>query len=191
MIRKSEIRNLKWEIRRRKILISGFRFLFSALTAIAVSACGFHPLYGRTGANASTAAAFASIYVEPIPERVGYELRNALLDGFASQETPGVTAYRLKIDLKTEDEGLALQSDASITRYNYRLVAHYQLVAAGGTTVLKKGEVHSLTSYNVVSSPFATVSAKLDAQTRAAQDVAERIRTELAVYFTHAESGGS
>jgi len=42
-----------------------------------------------------------------------------------------------------------------------------------------------------VQSPYATVVADKDAQDRAAQDVAERLRTELAVYFLHASENKS
>lgn len=156
--------------------------MFTAL-AFALAACGFHPLYGSLGGGEHAAATFHSIYVEAIPERVGYELRNDLIDQFNSRSSPAGASYRLKIELKTEEKGLALQENASITRYSYRLTAHYQLLAAGTGTVLKKGDVHSLTSYNVVQSPYATVSADKDAQGRAAQDIAERLKIELAVYF--------
>ncbi len=47
------------------------------LLLLALTACGFHPLYGRGGASP---AIMASIYVEPIADRTGYELRNSLMD---------------------------------------------------------------------------------------------------------------
>jgi hypothetical protein len=37
-----------------------------------------------------------------------------------------------------------------------------------------------------VTSPYATVTAEKDAQDRAARDVAETIRTEVAVFLRHA-----
>ncbi len=47
--------------------------------------CGFHPLYG----NAKLAPAMATIYVEPIPEAAGYELRNRLIDLLGSDGRGG------------------------------------------------------------------------------------------------------
>ena len=56
---------------------------------------------------------------------------------------------------------------------------------------MKSGDVTALSAYNVASSPYATVVAERDANDRAANDVAERIRTELALYFRHAESAAN
>jgi len=168
--------------------ISDFRFLISAAMALAVAACGFHPLYGKYG-NGSADLTFRSIYIEPIPERVGYQLRSDLLDLFNAPSAPNGAQYRLRIELRADEKGLALQENASVTRYSYHLTARYQLVKAGTTDVIKKGTIHSLTSYNVVQSPYATVVADKDAQERAAQDVAERMRTELAVYFLNVAEG--
>jgi LPS-assembly lipoprotein len=164
--------------------------LFAA-AAFALAACGFHPLYGTIGGGAATDAALRSIYVESIPDRVGYQLRNDLIDQFNAQSSSTGAAYRLQIELKSDEKGLALQENASITRFSYHLTAHYQLLVAGSTTVLKKGDVHSLTSYNVVQSPYATVAANKDAQDRAVEDIAERLRTEIAVYFLNTKAGKS
>ena len=42
---------------------------------VLLAGCGFHPMYGN-----SLAPQLSSIYVEPIAERDGYELRNTLID---------------------------------------------------------------------------------------------------------------
>ena len=166
--------------------ISVFRFLISAALFAPLAACGFHPLYGNYGTS-SADVTFRSIYVEPIPERVGYQLRNDLLDLMNAPPAPAGASYRLKIELRADEKGIAVRETAAITRYSYRLTARYQLLKAGTGDVLKKGIVHSLTSYNVVQSPYATVVADKDAQDRAARDIAERLRTELAVYFLNAQ----
>ena len=46
--------------------------------AVLLGGCGFHPLYG--GANGGMSDTLSSIYVEPMPDRVGYELRNTMID---------------------------------------------------------------------------------------------------------------
>ncbi len=165
---------------------SRFRNLAPAAIALALSACGFQPLYGvGNGGNVATApgARLASIYVEPIAERVGYQLRNELVDLFRAQTQSEGAAYRLKLVLRERKGGEALQNDASITRYNYTLIARYELTPAGATTPVRTGEVSALSAFNVATSPFATVIAERDASDRAANDIAERLRTELAVYF--------
>jgi LPS-assembly lipoprotein len=72
----------------------------------ALAACGFRPMYGR-----SLGPALSSIYVEPIAEREGYELRNSLIDALQSDGDKAGKAYRLKITLNESSQGIALQND--------------------------------------------------------------------------------
>lgn len=153
--------------------------------AAVLSGCGFHPLYGDTGTTAGTTDKLATIYVEPIPERLGYELRNTLIDLFDSSGRSGQGAYRLKVTLSTKSEGIAIQNDAAITRYNDTLSVSYELTDRSGA-VITKGTETGLSAYNVVASPYATLMGQQDADTRAAEDIAYRIRTDLAVYFAQA-----
>lgn len=145
---------------------------------LGLTACGFRPLYGKSGAAPKL---LASIYVDPIPERTGYELRDSLMNllDSGSSETK---QYRLKITLKEDRKGIALQNDATITRYNYLTDADYELIDNSGK-VVTRGHQSTLTAYNVVASPYATLSAQQDAQTRAAQDLAQRIQLDLGVWF--------
>ena len=53
----------------------------------------------------------------------------------------------------------------------------------GDTAPVTSGDVSALAAYNVASSPYATVVAEQDAGDRAAGDIAERMRVELAVFF--------
>ncbi len=148
-----------------------------------LAGCGFRPLYASGPDGVGPADVLSGIYVEPIPERVGFQLRNQLLDRLnATGDNNG--AYRLKISLREETEGVAIRSNASITRYNYTLFARYDLFQTGGTTPVKSGNVSALAAYNVATSPYATVVAEQDASERAAGDIAERLRVELAVFFS-------
>jgi LPS-assembly lipoprotein len=153
------------------------RKLLAAALCLPLAACGFHPMYGG-----ALAPQMSTIFVEPIAERDGYELRNALIDLLNSDGREGGKKYRLKITLSESSQGIALQNDATITRYNNNLSAKYELTDAGGT-MLKQGTQSELASYNVVTSPYATLVAEQDAGKRAAQDMAERIRLDLGVWF--------
>ena len=144
---------------------------------LCLSACGFHPMYGR-----ATGPAMASIYVEPVPERDGFELRNALIDALQSDGEEQGKAYHLKVVLNESAQGIALQNDATITRYNNVLTARYTLTDAQGNT-LTSGTQTQMSAYNVVQSPYATLVASQDSSKRAAQDIAERIHLDLGVWF--------
>ena len=124
----------------------------------------------------------SSIYVEPIADRDGYELRNTLIDALQSDGDKAGKLYDLKIVLNESSQGIALQNDATITRYNTNLEVRYTLSDARGN-MLTTGTQTELSAYNVVQSPYATLVARQDAGKRAAQDVAERIHLELGVWF--------
>jgi LPS-assembly lipoprotein len=151
--------------------------------AVMLGGCGFHPLYRDTGATAETADRLASIYVEPIGEqRLGYELRNTLIDLFDASGRSSRSSYRLHVTLATKSQGVAVQNDAAITRYNDTLAVRYVLTDMKGQKITEGTET-GLSAYNVVSSPYATLIAQQDADERAAEDIAYRIRTDLAVFF--------
>ena len=158
-----------------------------ASLALFLSACGFHPLYGTSAGGTNVASELAGVYVEPISERTGYELRNSLLD-LLNSSPPGSSLYSLKLSLREREDAVILQTNTSITRYNYTLTAHYDLLPKGDTTAVKSGDLTSFAAYNVAAAPFlyATATAQRDAHMRAANDIAERLRTEIAVYLHEA-----
>ena len=81
---------------------------------------------------------------------------------------------------------MALQNDATITRYNDTLTATYVLTDAKGTE-LTRNTLSGLSSYNVATAPYATLAAQQDSDKRAAQDLAQRISLDLGVYFRRAK----
>jgi LPS-assembly lipoprotein len=143
-----------------------------------LAGCGFHAMYGDSRLQPQ----LESIYVEPVAERDGYELRNTLIDLLRSNGQLRGKAYRLKITLNESNRGVVLENDATITRYNDTLTVNYTLTDAKGAEVTK-GTQSSLSSYNVAPSPYATLAAQQDSDKRAAQDIADRIRTDLAAFF--------
>jgi len=144
---------------------------------LVLAGCGFHPMY-----SGALEPQLASIYVEPVAERDGYELRNTLIDLLHADGRKAGKHYRLRIVMNESSEGIALQNDATITRYNTTLAATYELYDTRGN-LLTKGVQSELSAYNVVQSPYATLSAQQDSTKRAAQDMAERIHLDLGAWF--------
>lgn len=153
--------------------------------ALVLTGCGFHPLLGSVAQGPGIGDTLSAVYVDPIPNRVGYQLRNDLLDLFNATGRADGAAYHLKLSLTEAEQAVALQTNTNITRYNYTLRAHYELIPAGSTAAAKTGDLTSLTAYNVAAAPFlyATVAAEQDAKNRAANDLAERLRVTIAVYL--------
>ena len=164
---------------------SGFALV---LAAPLLAGCGFHPLYASNTTSGGPVGVFSNVYVDPIPERIGYELRNSLLDLMNSDVSIESASYHLRLTVREVREPLGFKGDASVTRYNYRLSAHYELLARPDETLVKKGDVRAISAYNVAQSPYATVAGQKGAEDRAAESVAERIRTELAVFFQNPQN---
>ena len=156
--------------------------IFAGLVLAALGGCGFTPLYATQTASGPMSVDLAAIRVAPIPDRLGQYVRNNLIDLLNPQGEPQTPAYRLIVRLSEDREGLAIERDTSITRYNYTLIAHYELRDATDH-VVESGKARAIAAYNVVSSQFATLAAENDAQMRASREVAETIRLRLAAGF--------
>ena len=167
----------------------GLRIFLICSLALGLAACGFRPLYGRYGANPGAQRIFASIYVPPIEgDRVGYQLRNSLIDLLQARQAPAGTIYRLDVRVHEMRRGVAVQPNASITRYNYTLDAQYTLTDTRTGKPVTTGTQSTLSAYNVMpssqTSAYSTLMARQDAQARAAKDIAYRIRLDLGVFFS-------
>ncbi len=166
--------------------------VLSAGLALSVSACGFRPLYATGTTPDGMETYFSQVFVEPIPGRQGVHLRNQLMDALTPEGTPGSAAYKLVVKLDDVKEGLAIQANTQIMRYNYRLTAHYELRDTVSGEVLDKGLARAIAAYNVApDSQFATQSAERDAQERAAREVGEDLRLRLGLYFEQRFGGKS
>src|SRR5579862_9620141 len=108
--------------------MSPLRTVFAFGMAALLGGCGFHPLYGSNFANDGGRQVFASIYVDPIAgERIGYDLRNSLIDKLEGAPRPNEASYRLKVTVNQYLQGIAVATNAVVTRYNYTLDANYEL----------------------------------------------------------------
>jgi LPS-assembly lipoprotein len=167
--------------RQHKRLVAG---VFALAASLFAAGCGFHPLYGDAPVGSALGDKLSDVYVEPIADYgvagTAYELRLALVQGLNSNKNG---RYQLKAALTETTQGLALLTDASITRYNDTLTLKYTLTDTQTGKVVKQGTKTGLAAYNVVSSPYATLIAQQDADKREAQDMAELLRIDIAVFF--------
>jgi LPS-assembly lipoprotein len=168
------------------------RTLAAAALCLLLAGCGFHPLYAVPGeSHGEMQADLGDIYVEPVPDRLGYELRNQLIDLMDARADASGAAYRLHVTLGTKQLPIGVQSEPApggitqtvITRYNDTLTVQYELLDIKTGKSLTQGTETGLSAYNVLNSPYATLAEEQDADARAADDIADRLRLDLAVYF--------
>jgi len=150
------------------------------LLALALPACGLHPLY-EGGGSGAVARGLAGVEIAPIAGKSGYLMTNALRDRLP--DPAGVAAkYRLEIKLDDSIVGLGVRRDNTVTRERRSLRARYQLVdGTTGETVLD-ATAGSDAGVDVVSSEYATIAAENTALENLADIVADQIVTRIAVY---------
>jgi len=157
------------------------RYLLPALgiMALILASCGFRPLYQSGGG--SDRASLATIEVARIKDRSGQRLRNLLTEGLSPQGRSARTAYRLTVSLTESRVTLAIRKDATATRANLTIRAVFKLAALHNRNLgTFMGSALSTSSYNILTSEFATLSAERDARNRSLRALAEEIRLRVA-----------
>ncbi len=151
--------------------------------ALLLTGCGFRPLYGESAPGISSAAEMKRIRLDTRNDRVDYLVRTNLLRALQIEQAAGEPLYKLRVRLRERREGVAVERDTSITRFNYRLTASFDLIDLETNETLFTGRDRSVAAYNVVDNQFATLSAQRQSEERAALDISDQIKLRLAIYF--------
>lgn len=157
--------------------------LAAAGAAILLSACGdagFRPLYG-TGSvgGAGVSEKLAAVDIGPIPGRVGQRIRNELIFQTTGGGLPAEPQYRLEIAIRESVSSTLVKLDGNATGQVYNLEASYKLTRIADRSVVTEGKSFSRASYERITSIFANVRAREDAENRAAKTMGEELRTRL------------
>jgi len=146
---------------------------FAVLSALAVSACGFTPMY----AEPATGSSLRRIAVATQDDRLGYRLREQLEDALAWDRS-ATPLYRLTTQVEQNRRSLGRRIDDTATRYELTVKATWTLTpAAGGTPVT--GVETVTTTYASADQPYAAIAAQQDGEERAASELARLIRLDL------------
>ena len=155
------------------------------LLGLALSGCGFQPLYGRSDPQAvSPLEHMAAIRIAPLPDRVGQQMHNLLRDRLNPRGQPREPAYRLDLKISESRRELGIRKDETATRANLILSASFTLRELGSDRVLLQGRTSSVNSFNILTNQFATSFSESDARKRALRELSDNIRTRLGIYFS-------
>lgn len=147
--------------------------------------CGFRPLLKPADDEPNgVREELAAVEVPQLSGRIGFLLRDGLLEQLnpTGREVP--RRYRLEISLRSRTSSLGIQLDNTITRYNLTLVARVRLLDSASQRLLYRAVVRRVASYNAIRDPFAEFSTEQDAERRAAREVSHDIWNQLAVHFS-------
>ncbi len=154
------------------------RVLIASLTLL-VAACGFQPMYAPGGGGA-----IGPVQIAMIEGKAGHVLKTEL-DRMLTAENSAATPASLEITLTEQISRLGLRRDESATRGELRLVATYVLTPGDGRTAMR-GTLSTIVNYEIPSAAFGEITAQDDARERAAENMAQRFRAELALRMAQA-----
>jgi LPS-assembly lipoprotein len=160
--------------------------LFIAISPLALSGCGLHPLYAG-GGSGPVASALSSVEVAPIGGQKGWLVRNALNDRLHHE--PGTARYRLEVELDDQITGLGVRADNAVSRERRVLRARYRLMDAATGGVLLDQTAMSDAGIDVASSEYATAAAEQTALERLSQSLADQIVSRIATYARRSAAG--
>jgi LPS-assembly lipoprotein len=169
--------------------------LAAALSLAAATAACFQPLYGDRSATGGSALreALSAVDVAQIEApmgsplaRIAVETRNELVFDLTGGGGRAAPTHKLTVRLVPSKSALILDSQTLRPEIeNFGLDANYTLteIVSGKTAVT--GSAVTRVTYNVPGQQqrFAKDRGLRDAETRAAKEIAEQIRSRLASYF--------
>ncbi|HPG88044.1 MAG TPA: hypothetical protein PLD46_00190 [Hyphomicrobium sp.] len=157
----------------------------AGLTAACSDATGFRPLhasseFGGSGANEKLAA----LDIAPIPGRVGQRIRNELIFQATGGAAPLPPEYRLEIAVRESVTSTLVKIDGNAAGQVYNVDAAYRLIRISDKSVIAEGRSYGRAGFERVTSIFANVRARENAENRAAKTVGDDLRTRLLVHLS-------
>ena len=151
----------------------------------ALGACGFHPLYGAGDQTALDR--LPDIFVQPIGDRSGQELRLALQQRLAGTSDAEPQGYTLAVSYSIAGEAVGINGDNSAERTRLVGRAHWVLASVSPTTVpVTSGDARVVDGFNIINEQyFASTLATEATQQRLAGNLADIVATQLATWFVN------
>lgn len=151
-------------------------------TAIFLSGCGFKPMHATQAGQSSFND--VQLVVEAGEDEVdrlsGFELRQSLRDRIGTNPT---ARYTLTVDPRASRIPLGLTGLDRASRFDSRLSARWVLTETETSKQLASGTTDSTTTFAADNDPYRLNTTDNAARTRVAQDVADQLLVDLALYF--------
>lgn len=152
--------------------------LFAVGSLTVLSSCQVRPLY----ASVEASSALASIDISPASNRVEQQVRNDLifmLNGGAGEPANHEYELTMKVSSSRQDFFTEKSTSSAPLPSHVVLTATYALTKSG--KVITKATRTAIALFDYPSQQFARIRAQRDAENRAAKEVAEQLRTDLAI----------
>lgn len=152
-----------------------------ALLAVLASACTVRPVYMQTPPGSPAMADLSAISVNDAIDRVGQEVRNNLVFAFTGGKPPAPPRYDLAIFVSTSEARLGFEKDETAPAYQVTVSVRFELKEIASNRVILRSTSTGVASYDRSNQNFANVRARIDAENRAAQAVADQLQLRLSI----------
>lgn len=163
------------------------------MSVAAISACTVRPLYSDSapvaGVTSGMRAELASIAIKPTPTRYGQEVRNRLIFLFGGgQGEPASPRYSLDLRVTSIREAAAMRQvtrgENEPTAATVTLNGTYVLTRNEDGKVIGQGSRQIMSSFDVPRQSFGEMRAEIDAQNRAARELAQLLQLAISQDLT-------
>ncbi len=145
------------------------------------SGCGFTRIHGpQSPAIISNLATFE---INHIPDRIGQMLRNELIHQMRHGANIGTPRFYVSVSLIERLHHLGIRKDDVATRANLELDATFKITNELKGQPIYIGRSRSVSSYDILTSAFATLSALRDARRRGVKTLAQNIKSRISVWL--------
>jgi LPS-assembly lipoprotein len=163
------------------------RRAFALAALLSVAGC-FEPMYGDrnlTGTGSSLRNALKDVEIAPIEGRVGQQLRNDLIFELAGGAGNPVGApYRLHMSVATSNFSAILDPASGLSQAEtIALDVTYKLKDVANDKFIMTDKAIARVTVDSTNQRYARIRAIRDAENKAAQIIAEHVRSRLASYF--------
>lgn len=161
--------------------------LLALVLATAGSGCGFRPMMGEQDSGLAMSERLDQVDIGFVPDRSGQQLRNLLIDRFYRDGRPDSTLYRLEISLSTAAAPMGLQKDALASRGQWDITVSYRLLHIASGALMFQASSRAMPGFSFSSGQYATMVSESGALERGLVQVADDIRSRVAMFLARPE----
>ncbi|HWK46851.1 MAG TPA: LPS assembly lipoprotein LptE [Stellaceae bacterium] len=155
--------------------------LLVAALALPLAGCGFHPMYGSVSRDVDPD--LATVKITPIAERLGQVITTELQDGFNPSGMRVQPKYSLDVAVSKSRGDQLVRTDGTASRTEVSVYANFTLRRLADNATLIAGTVRSISGFDIMTSEYTNLVAGNTIELRAGSDLAEQIRTRIALYL--------
>ena len=166
-----------------------WRSIIALWSVTFLNGCGFEPLYApMTRASVQD----LGVKIDPIPDREGQLMRNALFALFQPHGLVVNPAYQLKTKISFDQADLGFRRDETASRTRITATTEFQLINLQTQKVIHKGKLKATTAYTVgpqvTSAALPLIVSEKDSKKRLVQQLATDIHRDIATYVLTQEN---